>query len=411
MIATTDSGNTPPAEPGEPGLGWRWTAYAGSWIARAVGAVVVAALTLAQHNGANHRTFEIVVLSLLGSLMIVWRVVEGHRRHRRWCLPPSWPLAVTLSVIGALGGIAVPLSPARSVGGFAVMAALAAGYELPFAPACEVVAVGVVGGETGGLVFGFSVAAAFGLPLLLIVSLLAGRTRREARLRADRAVATVRQMRQAHREQQRAAALDERQRVAREIHDVLAHSLSALGLQIEAAEAVLKDTGDVETACRLLGNAHHLANEGLDDTRRAIHALRAGAPPLPDSLAAMVAYHRRHDRQPVDLSVTGQVLPLPPNANLILVRTAQEALSNAAKHAPYAAVTISLDYGVRATTLIVSNVITPHDMSADLVRLAAKDVGGGYGLTGMRERLLLLDGALVAGPTEGGWTVRASVPR
>ena len=94
-------------------------------------------------------------------------------------------------------------------------------------------------------------------------------------------------------EQRRAAALDERNRIAREIHDVLAHSLGSLGVQIQAAQAVLTDQHDIERAVEILGQAltpHRRAKE----TRRALHALRSDTPPLADALADLSADHRRH---------------------------------------------------------------------------------------------------------------------
>ncbi len=411
MTAATDLGASPPAESPRAGLGRCWTLRTGFWLVRAAAYAVVSALTLARPSGVGHRAFEVTVLVLIGVLMVLWGVTDGQTRGRRtWQVLP-WPLVVTLSGIGVVGGLGAALSPARSVVAFAVMAALAAGSDLPFAPACAVTAAGVFGVETGGVLFSFSTATSIGLPLVLIVSLLAGRTRRESRLRADQAAAVVTQMRQAHSEQQRAAALDERNRIAREIHDVLAHSLSALGLQIEAAQAVLDESGDTATASRLLGHAHHLANDGLEETGRAIHALRADTPPLPDSLATMVSHHQQHHRQPIDLAV-GHVRPLPPDANLALIRTAQEALTNAAKHAPETAVTVTLDYGPEATTLTVTNAVASCETgtSGDDGFSAWHNAGGGYGLAGMRERLLLINGTLTAGHAAGRWTVEAKVP-
>ena len=411
MTAVTDPGASPPAGPASAGLG-RWsTVDTGYWLVRAAAFVVIAALTLARPSGAGHRAFEVAVVVLIGVLMVLWGVAD-RQTHRRqsWHMLP-WPLVVTLGGMGVVGGLGAALSPARSVAAFAAMAALAAGSELPFGPACAVTAVGILGVETGVVLFGFSTSTAIGVPLVLVVALLAGRTRREARVRADQAAAVVTQMRQAHSDQQRAAALDERNRIAREIHDVLAHSLSALGLQIEAAQAVLNESGDVATANRLLGHAHHLAIDGLEETRRAIHALRTGTPPLPDSLATMVGNHQLQHRQPIDFSVTGHVRPLPPDANLALIRTAQEGLTNAARHAPGAAVTVTLDYGPQVTTLTVTNTVKDHEhLTSSDDGLSGHSAGGGYGLAGMRERLLLIDGILTAGHGAGRWTVEAKVP-
>ena len=274
---------------------------------------------------------------------------------------------------------------------------------------CAVTAAGILGIEVSGLLFGFSAGTALGLPLLLVAALLAGRYRREVRIRADQAAALVVQMQQTQAEQRRSAALDERNRIAREIHDVLAHSLSALSIQIEAASAVLRDSGDVEATLKLLDHARRLSDDGLTDSRRAIHALRTDTPPLPDSLASLVDSHEYGDRSGVDLAITGDIRPLPPGANVALLRTAQEALTNAAKHAPGAPLVIRLDYSPNETILTISNSALRRDRTRP--QPGAPGVNGGYGLAGMRERLLLIDGALTAGPTDGGWTVRARVPR
>jgi signal transduction histidine kinase len=411
VTAATDPGAGPPAEPPRTGLGRWWTLQTGYWLVRAAAFVVIGALTLARPSAAGHRAFEVTVLVLIGVFMVLWGVADRQIRRRQPWHRLLWPLVVTLSGLGVVGGLGAALSPARSVTSFAAMAALGAGSELSFAPACAVTTVGIVGVETSGVLFGFSTSTAIGLPLVLIVSLLAGRTRREGRLRADQAAAVVTQLRQAQSEQQRAAALDERNRIAREIHDVLAHSLSALGIQIEAAQAVLNESGDVATANRLLGRAHHLANDGLEETRRAIHALRTDTPPLPDSLATMVGHYREQHRQPIDFSVTGPARPLPPDANLALIRTAQEALTNAARHAPGTAVTVRLGYGPQVTILTVTNAVTDYERPT-----SAGDgpgghrAGGGNGLAGMRERLLLIDGTLTAGHSDGRWTVEARIP-
>jgi signal transduction histidine kinase len=244
-----------------------------------------------------------------------------------------------------------------------------------------------------------------GWPLVLIISLLAGRNRRDARIRAAQAAALITRTRQAQNEQRRAAALEERSRIAREIHDVLAHSLAALGVQIETARSVLADTGDSAALAGLLEHARRLAEDGLSETRQAIHALRAGAPPLPGGLASLAGSHEQHYHHPVALSVTGQAGPVRPEANVALIRAAREALTNAARHAPGTAVTMNLDYAPGQVTLTIANPARPCEPGP-----AAAGSGSGYGLTGMRERLQLTGGTLTAGPDGGQWIVRAQVP-
>ena len=103
-------------------------------------------------------------------------------------------------------------------------------------------------------------------------------------------------MEQLRAEQRRAAVLDERTRIAREIHDVLAHPLGALGMQLQAARAVLADQGDTGRALSLLDQAQRMAKDGLAETQRAVHALRTDPAGLDQELAALTDTHRsRHD--------------------------------------------------------------------------------------------------------------------
>ena len=384
----------------------RLTMQTGFWLARVAAYVLVCFLTL-DAGGSKHQAFEVSILVGIGLFLVLWGLIDW--RSSRHASSPQWLLTVALSGLGAAGGLGSALGPANAPVAFAVIAAIGGGNELSLGAGCAVTAAGIVGIEVSGLLFGFSAGTALGLPLLLVAALLAGRYRREVRIRADQAAALVTQMQQTQAEQRRSAALDERNRIAREIHDVLAHSLSALSIQIEAASAVLRDSGDIEATLKLLDRAHRLSDDGLIDSRRAVHALRTDSPPLPDSLLNLVENHRYENRSPVDLAITGEVHPLLPDANVAFLRTAQEAFSNAAKHARGAPVVARLDYTSSETILTISNTMLPSDRNQQ--RRGKPSVNGGYGLAGMRERLLLIEGALSAGPTDEGWTVRARVPR
>ena len=109
------------------------------------------------------------------------------------------------------------------------------------------------------------------------MAFVSGRNRAAYRRQAEQSAALVTQMERLHAEQRRAAVLDERTRIAREIHDVLAHSLGALGIQLQAIHA-LTEQGDTGRALGLLGQAQRMAKDGLAETRRAVHAL-VPAPP------------------------------------------------------------------------------------------------------------------------------------
>jgi signal transduction histidine kinase len=290
------------------------------------------------------------------------------------------------------------------------MAAIGAGAGSSLLAGCVTTAIAFVGVEAGALVTGASATSALEFPLLLIVAFVSGRNRAAYRRQAEQSAALVTQMEQLRAEQRRAAVLDERTRIAREIHDVLAHSLGALGIQLQAIHA-LTEQGDTGRALSLLGQAQRMAKDGLAETRRAVHALRAGTAGLDEELAALADTHRSRHHARVSFGVGGQPRPLPPEATVTLIRTAQEALVNTAKHAPAQPVDIGLHYGQDAVQMIISNPVPPGSHNSPGPGTAFGTVNGGYGLTGMRERLLLIGGSLTAAPGDGRWTVTAQVPR
>ena len=235
--------------------------------------------------------------------------------------------------------------------------------------------------------------------------LLFGRNRRSYRVQAEQAAALLEQHERLRAEQRRADVLDERARIAREIHDVLAHSLGALGIQIQAAKAMLTDHRDVDRAVEALATAQRMAADGLTETRRAVHALRVDTLPLGDGTGRRRGTHRQRYHVPVTFESGGTPRPLPPDASLALLRTAQEALVNAAKHAPGQQVAVRLDYGEAGVRLSVVN-----HLNGARAPVRGPGSTGGYGLTGMRERLRLLNGTLLAGPRDDEWAVTAELP-
>jgi signal transduction histidine kinase len=204
--------------------------------------------------------------------------------------------------------------------------------------------------------------------------------------------------------QARSAALDERARIAREIHDVLAHSLAALTVQLETADALL-ESGRAEQAHKSVLRAGQLAREGLAETRRAIGALRGDSLPLPLLLRSLTEAYESDLGAVAKLVVEGEERELRPDVSLTLYRTAQEATTNARKHAPTAPLTIDLHYGDTETSLDVTNGAAP-DGDRPLA-----STGGGYGLTGLRERAELAGGTIEAGPAGDGWRVSVRIPR
>ena len=179
---------------------------------------------------------------------------------------------------------------------------------------------------------------------------------------------------------------------------MLAHSLGALGIQIQAAKAMLTDHQDVDRAVEALSTAQRMAADGLTETRRAVHALRVDTLPLAAELDGVVDTHRQRYQVPVTFETSGAARPLPPDASLALLRTAQEALVNAAKHAPGG--------GHRRPPRLRSGRRQAHRRQPPERNRAHEgpwpSSAGGYGLTGMGERLRLLNGTLQACATGTG---------
>jgi signal transduction histidine kinase len=416
------------------------------WLLRYSGFAVVGIAALVNPPHQPHeqlfRALQIACFTVAGLALLGWLVVDERRQYRRRGLP------IVLGALAVAAGLAGVTSGAgQSLVAFAAVAAVAAGAETEWPEAIAVVAAGILPIWVVGPLVGSTLGTLAGYPLLIAATLSLGRNRRSYRVQAEQAAALVEQYERLRAEQRRADVLDERTRIAREIHDVLAHSLGALGIQIQAAKAVLTDHGDIDRAVEVLSTAQRMAADGLTETRRAVHALRVDSLPLGDELAEVVETHRQRYQVPVAFESAGAARPLPPDASLALLRTVQEALVNAAKHAPGEPIAVRLAYGQGDVSLTVVNHLngaqaavgdssgnrdtrperdarSPGDTSGDRDSGGAGDSSGagdtgsarrpssagGYGLTGMRERLLLLNGTLLAGPRDSEWAVTAELP-
>ncbi len=202
------------------------------------------------------------------------------------------------------------------------------------------------------------------------------------------------------------AAADERRRIAREVHDVIAHSLSITLLHLTGARRGLEVDGDIDEAVDALRQAEHLGRQAMGDIRRTVGLLDAGpmrtAPePGVDDITALVAEFSNAGLD-VELATSGQTGEVPASAGLALYRIAQESLANIAKHAPTSKSTVQLVISRRSADLSVINRLPAPVGSAGS--------GAGRGVVGMRQRIALLDGAIEVGPTDDEWRVHASIP-
>jgi signal transduction histidine kinase len=214
------------------------------------------------------------------------------------------------------------------------------------------------------------------------------------------------QLEDAREQQLEAAAVAERARLAGELHDVLAHSLSGAAIQLQAARRLAERERASAQVRAAIDRAGELVRDGLANARQAVGALRGRELPSVAQLETLVSTFRTDTKTEVTFTVEGNTRPLPADASLALYRGAQEALTNVARYAPGAAATVVLRYGRERTTLTVEDSLADDGHDAD----GLHGVGGGSGLASMRERLERAGGTLHAGPTDKGWRVELEVP-
>ena len=212
---------------------------------------------------------------------------------------------------------------------------------------------------------------------------------------------------QEREERARLAALEERGRIAREIHDVVAHSVGVVAVQAGAARAVVDR--DPEQAREALAAIEGVSRETMSELRRLLGVLRepgedAGLAPQPGlgRLGQLAEQFRRTGLQ-VEVTERGGRRDLLPGLDLSAYRVVQEALTNSLKHSGATVARVLVSYGADALDLEVSDEGGNGDASR-------APLGTGQGLVGMRERVAMFGGTLQAGPTDGGFVVRARFP-
>ena len=372
---------------------------------RPLGLVVIVAVVVGAITGhpvpAGHGDGLGIAVALVVFAASLMLAVRGTFVGRSLAVQTS-----VIAVMGAAGAALVALQPRGATalaGGAAVWMAVA---RLPLPLGLSIGGAVTVGlGLAAGLA-GSSAAVILAETLLCVLLGLVAYFIKQARVSQDTTELLLAQLEDAREEQLLAAAVTERSRIAGELHDVLAHSLSGAAIQLQGARKLAEREQASPQVRAAIDRAGELVRDGLANARQAVGALRGEELPSVAHLESLVATFRNDMDTDVTLEIEGKARPLPAEASLALYRGAQEALTNVARYAPGATATVVLRYDSGHTTLSVEDRLAePKPDAAGL-----GDVGGGNGLDNMRERLEQAGGTMQAGPTDTGWRVELDVP-
>jgi signal transduction histidine kinase len=320
--------------------------------------------------------------------------------------------AVQAAVIASMGaaGVALaalqPRGATQLAGGAAVWMAVT---RLPVLLAVALATAITVGLDLAAALTGGSSAAVLAITLLCALLGLVASFLKQGRAGQEHTELLLAQLEDARDDQLQAAGIAERSRIAGELHDVLAHSLSGAAIQLQGVRMLAEREQASATLRAAIDRAAELVKDGLANAGQAVGALRGEELPSVTQLEALITSYRSDMHLDVSFAIEGESRTLPADASLALYRGAQEALTNVARYAPGATTTVLLRYGDERTTLTVENRL-PKPASLSPAGDALADVGGGRGLAGMRERVARAGGNMEAGPTESGWRVHLEAP-
>jgi len=369
---------------------------------RLIGLALVSWTVLsANHHAPGARGRGLLISVLFAICVVTWLTWTARPVPDRGLTPEVWMLA-------AAGGILCGASPGSAASAFVFVAVVAAGVRTELPRAFIVVGVGILALAVSTLVYDDSAVGLLAYSLGFAAATLAGANARQSAVKAEQAELLLAQTQRSHEEQLRAARLEESTRIAREIHDVLAHALAGLAIQLEATSALLNQGADTAAIAARVDRAHALALEGLRETRRAVGALRGDSSSGQAGIEALVEEYRAADGV-AELTIDGDPGRLTGPVTEAVVRVVQEALTNVRKHAPGATVSVALHAG-EETDPDVLLVVDDYPNGAARAPSTLAATGGGYGVQGMRERAQSLGGTLTAGARGDGWRVELRVP-
>jgi signal transduction histidine kinase len=360
------------------------------------GVLVIATVILAAGRPDEHR-LPYPVIVLLGVIVVISNISLFGLEHGEPVGKASIGL-LCFALAGSMLWFALPQSVLILLPFWVTRAAVR--YHRAGPAEIAVVVIGVLGASVPLYFTSGSVLSALGTAFGVTALVLSAINRRNREAQVEELEVSLARKQAAIEEHSRAAALAERARIARDVHDVLAHSLAGLSLSLQGTRLMLARDGASSEAIEQVTRAQGLAAEGLAEARRAVAALREDAVPDVRALSDLVMAYRLESGATADFEVRGVERELPADVMSTLYRTVQEALVNTRKHAPGAPVVVTLSYGEDV-------LLTIEDRPG---RRPGRAAPGGYGLLGMRERADLVGGTLEAGPTSEGWRVELKVP-
>lgn len=387
-----------------PGMSVKWREQAAGWtdwlIALALGGSALYEIWLHPifDEGIPGPRLTNTLLFLFISLPFAWRrrvpvavlfvvVASTHVQGEFFDTSDQWPLQSFLALLLAFYSVAAHGEPRRAIYGGMVAGAVVVAMALP----------GLFAGENPG-----DIIPAW---LFLGAAWLMGWTLHKRRVQAVRLEDRAAQLEIEREEKARAAVAEERARISRELHDVVAHSVSVMVVQAQAAQRLI-GAEQTELRQQALASIETTGRQALVEMRRLLGVLRRtdadlslapqpGLGSLDDLIGQM-----RDAGLPVEIHIEGESEPLPPGVDLSAYRIVQEALTNTLKHAGTARARVTIRYRTDEVELEVT------DDGAG----TGKGGGSGQGLIGMRERVAIYGGVFQSGRQDGGYLVRAWLP-
>jgi signal transduction histidine kinase len=392
-----------------------------SWAVEHVGAAVDVALALVLFAaamvslasaetgvGIGTRSPDTVAY-ILGAVLTLPLVVR-----RRWPLPVLGVILVAVVMYDTRDYAGVNVDFFGPILAFYTVAAHTP-RRISIAAAVAVVVAVLIGGRQAEASAGNYVAVG----VIIAGVWLLGDGARSRRIYGERLAAQAEALRSARLELADQAVAQERLRIARELHDVVAHHMSAIVVQSALAQAHLEP--DPPASRHAMAQVEEIGRSALREMRQILGVLRQAGEeqgaldpsPSMSDLERLYA-HARDGGLTVDAVVEGAPTSLPPAIELAAYRIVQESLTNALKHAPGAHVEVRLGYGARALTVEVRDDGAAQRVPRTRTTMQGArrtPMNGGQGLVGMRERVVLLNGTFEAGPRpDGGFRVAATLP-